>query len=49
MPFARIHKLLGDKVHYAFLSAYSIVTNTNVAVPPDTHVIPYKEVNLDEE
>ena len=44
----RIHKLLEDKVNYASFPAYSIDPNTNALVQPNTHVIPYEEVDLDE-
>ena len=47
--FTRIHKLLGDKLHYTFLLAYSIDPNINAAVPSNTHVIHYEEGDLDKE
>ena len=37
----RIPKLVGDKVHYALSSAYSIDPNTNASVPPHTQIIHY--------
>ena len=38
----RIHKLLGDKLHYAISLDYSIEPNIDDAVPPKPHVIPYE-------
>ena len=43
-----IHKLIGDKLHYDFSSAYSVDPNIDAAVPPNPHVIPYEEVYMDE-
>ena len=45
----RVHKLLGDKVHYAFLSAYSIEPKTVAATPFNPHIIPYEREKLDDE
>ena len=45
--FTHIHKLLGDKVHYAFSSTYSIGLVINDTVPQRTHVITYEEGDLD--
>ena len=47
--FTRIHKLLGNKVHCAFSSAYFTGPNIDAAVPPNPHVIPYEEGDMDEE
>ena len=41
-----IHKLLGDKVNYAFSSAYSIDPNIDAVVPPNPHFIPYEEGDI---
>ena len=35
----RVHKLLGDKVHYAFSSDYSIEPKTVAATPSNPHII----------
>ena len=47
--FMRVHKLLREKVHCAFLSAYSIDPATALAMPDNTHVITFKEGDLDGE
>ena len=44
-----VHKLLGDKVHYAFSSAYSTAPKNVAQTTPDPHVIPYKNGDLDPE
>ena len=43
-----VHRLLSDKVHYAFSSAYSIQPTPTVELTPQSNVIPYKEGDLDE-
>ena len=45
----RVHKLLGNKVHYAFSLAYSIYPATTPDTPDNTHVITFKEGGLDDE
>ena len=45
----RVHKLLGDKVHYAFSSAYSTAPENVAQTTPDPHFIPYENGDLDPE
>ena len=45
----RVHKHLGDKVHYAFSSAYLTAPETVAPTTTDPHVIPYENRDLDPE
>ena len=45
----RVHKLLRDKVHYAFSSAYLTAPENVAQTTPDPHVIPYENGDLDPE
>ena len=44
----RVHKMLSDKVHYAFSSAYSIQPTPTVQEAPNPNLISYEDGELDE-
>ena len=45
----RVHKILSDKVHYAFSSAYSIQPTPIAQEPSNPHLISYEYVELEED
>ena len=45
----RVQKLLGDKVHYAFSSAYSVEPETAAVAKPNPHIITSEKGDLDNE
>ena len=44
----RVHKILSDKVHYAFSSAYSIQPTPTAQEPSNPHLISYEDGELEE-
>ena len=44
-----MHKLLGDKVYYAFSSVYSVEPETVAVAKPIPHAIPFENGDLDNE
>ena len=45
----RVHKLLSDKVYYAFSSAYSIQPTPTAQEPSNPHLISYEDGELEED
>ena len=45
----RVHKMLSDKVHYSFSSAYSIQPTPTAQKPSNPHLISYEDGELEED